>query len=440
MIFYLTNGFLKSAIERGFLFNNTLKNSPDKNAIIKLRYNNYPVLVRVDKIEYHNKENIVVLTLFDGETSLEVILDSCKWNMLNIPTCSTIADNNHKIEKGSVILIYDYTFSDVNLNNHGIIDMFTLVNVALIGTYENEMDTCETITTSVNVEKLNDGEKNISGKKIITISEINLNLNNQNWSVKLKLLKISMVKDFINKLSGVNGKFIRLQFGDRTGITEVVGFNDEVERLSCLVENSFYILSNADIKASKSTLQAWEDTGCQTNELYMTKKTIIEQYSEKDQYFKIFTKPAEKETPAPIDRKSSKYCSLNELVVKKDNDIVTVIGIITLVEEMREITPKNKNPLNLRNFFITSIEKVTIKVAIWGKQAEEFSFKAGNIIILSEVKVTNFGGVTLNIMWKSGIMKIENDWTHIEEANKLRSWWETENLSGSLKRKLSFDP
>ena len=127
---------------------------------------------------------------------------------------------------------------------------------------------------------------------------------------------------------------------------------------------------------------------------------------------------------------------------KKDGEFASTIAVINLVEDLKEITPKNKNPIKIRNFFITDQTMPSVKVAVWGKQAEEFNFSIGNIIILNKLKISFYNGLTLSVQWETAMMKIEENWDHIDEANLLREWWiarESSNLSSTLKRKLSID-
>ena len=81
----------------------------------------------------------------------------------------------------------------------------------------------------------------------------------------------------------------------------------------------------------------------------------------------------------------------------------------------------------------------SVKVAVWGKQAEEFKFQLGNILIISKIKISQFNGVSLSVQWETALMKVEDDWKHIEEANELRNWYSNrEGISNILKRKLSI--
>jgi hypothetical protein len=86
--------------------------------------------------------------------------------------------------------------------------------------------------------------------------------------------------------------------------------------------------------------------------------------------------------------KNVNFIKLNGIYSIKDGGIITTIGIISLIDDIKEITPRNKNPIKIRNFFITDYSMSRVKVALWGKQAEEFCYKLGNILIFYNVKIT----------------------------------------------------
>ena len=129
--------------------------------------------------------------------------------------------------------------------------------------------------------------------------------------------------------------------------------------------------------------------------------------------------------------------TLNDLLVKNDGDIVTTICVITHIEDIKEITPKNKNPINIRNFFVSDQTMQDVKVAVWGKQAEDFVYNEKDIILLSRIKILHFNGLSLSIQRDTTIKKIIDD--SVDEANELIEWLKTkESLRSGLKRKLRF--
>ena len=422
-MFYLTKGFLRNASERGTLFNNALTNSPNKNSTIRLRNYEFPVLVRVDDIIFHEEDNLLFLRIFDGESSLEVNLETSKWNLLSI--------EENKLDKGGVIIIYEYAFEDVKLKkSDNCVDMLKIMECSIVGTTSNK---------NLNESQMKSNliqDKNLNDVISFTVSQISIGLNSQNWSFKAKLVKKTPIREFINKLNGNSGKLMRLQLSDSTGVIELVGFNEEVLKIQNCLEDKFYIITNSEVKNVKNiNTQTCDETSIQKFELVLNKYTKVDEYEENEKDFKIFINQHDCAT----DFKPKTLLKLSELSFKKDGDIISTIAIVTFIDECKEIKPKNKSPILIRNFNITDETMESVKVAIWGKQAEDFNFSIGSVLILSKIKISQFNGVSLSVQWETAIMKVEDDWNHIDEANDLRKWWANkEGLSSSLKRKLSI--
>ena len=120
------------------------------------------------------------------------------------------------------------------------------------------------------------------------------------------------------------------------------------------------------------------------------------------------------------------------------------MGIVTREDELREVVPKYKAPIKLKNFYICDESSDDIKVTLWGKQAEAFVFKRGQIYTFSKVKITNFNGVAgISVLLESIMNKIEDTMmTSNVEINGLRKWCQESSvneLCNSLKRSNTFD-
>ena len=128
---------------------------------------------------------------------------------------------------------------------------------------------------------------------------------------------------------------------------------------------------------------------------------------------------------------------MTDLLSKKDSEVVSVLGVVCSVEDIREISPKFKSPINLRNFYITDQSNEKIKVTLWGKQAETIDIKIGFFILLSKVKISIYQGICLSVQMSSSITRMEESSKHLKIVSELKSWWNNSNeeeISSSLKR------
>ena len=438
-MFFLSNGILDDLKKKGQLIDETKTSSQNITDVSKILLKNYdnPAIVKVERITIDSKKSKIKLNLFDGTGDLDVSLSSFCWNHLSNDEYVKFFGEKNKnsvsdeksLKVGSILILteYFYEVSDL-IGDPDSAFMLTVQNFSVIGFSEKLQST-----------------KTNSRDCIVTIENLNTSLNNTKWSLKAKLLKISLEKDFVNKFNGQNGKYIRLQFTDETGIVEVASFNNEIEKVKNLSENRIYIINNADVKIPKSNYQAFEETSNAKIELIINKQTTIIESNEDVKLYKIFNKPEPseiknivlKENIAPIKEGARDFLDLTDLLSKKDSEVVSVLGVVCSVGDIREISPKFKSPINLRNFYITDQSTEKIKVTLWGKQAETIDIKIGFFILLSKVKISIYQGICLSVQMSSSITRMEESSKHLKIVSELKSWWNNSNeeeISSSLKR------
>ena len=126
---------------------------------------------------------------------------------------------------------------------------------------------------------------------------------------------------------------------------------------------------------------------------------------------------------------ASPFMKFNELFLKSHGDIVTTICLLTNIENLKEIIPKNKKSIKMRNFFVSDDTMSNVKVAIWGSQAEDFNFRSGDMLILSNIKIVHYnGGLTLSIQWGSVIKNLNLECINkLERAKELKDLWQSLN-------------
>jgi hypothetical protein len=441
-MFFLSSGILETIKHRGFIHGQSINYTDATTNISRIILRNYekPAIVRVEDIRIIRDNSIVLVNLFDGKSKMDIQLEKNLWKNLGdfkeffgTDNVESIVDEK-MIKRGSILIMSEYTFQDIYVSeNDKIEDIIVLLNYSVLG-----LD---------NSRENNNNETPVTKNSFFLIKNINTNLNNINWNITAKLLKKSIVKDFVNKLTGYQGQFIRIQFTDESGIIEVVAFNNEIEKCNNLVENRIYDIINADVKNSNTNYQAFDESNISKFELMVNKKTSFNEALIDESSFKIFILPKKQEVTVTVDtfkiNKNDKYkhlSSINDLKFKKEGEVVNIIAVIVGIDDLKEVTPKFKPTINLRNIYITDQSEERMKVALWGKQASEFSNKLGEILIFSKLKLKNYQGLFLQVEWESLFSLIEIKWDD-EISGALRKWWKDKNeeeISSSLKRTATF--
>ncbi len=237
-----------------------------------------------------------------------------------------------------------------------------------------------------------------------------------------------------------------MQLSDCSGTIELVAFNQLASEnlISTMELHKVYKLSYVEVKEMNLGCQKWPSRTGSAFELLVTKETEIIQINEPSSLY-IFQEASRIDEPqtahfyskqdseSRLHSKYSNYVALSVLESLKPDSIISVLGLISQVDTVR--TLPNKDDLSLRNFRIIDTTSQSVSVAVWGKEAEEFSFEIDDIVDISKCKLTNFGGRSLSVLWSTTLRKVDLQHDLTTEVSKLVDF----SLNLKNKRKLSDD-
>jgi hypothetical protein len=275
-----------------------------------------------------------------------------------------------------------------------------------------------------------------------------------NFQIKLWLCDKSEVTPFNsksnNRQNNRNDYRIRLKFCDETSYLEAVAFGKNALSCKNLELKKWYLLNNAYI--SESRFRQWpRQSNSSTFDITINNETLIEEIhnettppmkiSNKESKQKNSTSNSSKRMPnsssnlnmneltsnAKRSCNDNKYQSpplvlkcadnfefsftpLNTLPLVEPKTTVNVYGIVIKVDHMNKyIRSGDMSECELKHVYIKDNSNVQVRCAFWGKQAAEFKFQPGTILLLRDVEVTRYDGITLNILRASGIIQITSD-------------------------------
>ena len=417
-MFFLSTGFLRRTIEEG----------KSKSPGSKVECNQ---LVMVEEIKLYDDKKTVLLLLNYVKHSLFVFIDYLKFKKyFKIDSSLNDCADTIELENGSVIFIYEYCFSDIALpDRKNSFNLMCLLEFSIIGKFHDSQTANSISSFAIENNYLKKRQaknneqvfsKNNTSIKL-NISDLDQSITNMDWYLEATLFKKYVVDN--------NGSSVlTLQFRDKSGIVDFI--IEDKSKIDYFSENKTYHIKNAQIMYK----QLFQNE--KISEILILTFNELTTIEEQVQFFKIFNQDSKKSNPQSS--KSSILTSndisetkckdnmtyLNKIQLKKNGDFITTIGIITFIEEIKEIIPKSKNPIKIRNFYIQDQTTSNIKVAVWGKQAEDFDFKTDDIVIFSNIKISDFNGLTLSVQWSTSMMKVDKNWDHLDEVNKLRLWRE----------------
>lgn len=129
-----------------------------------------------------------------------------------------------------------------------------------------------------------------------------------------------------------------------------------------------------------------------------------------------------------ICKETCRFERLDNLANIKFSSLINVKGVIVSVDnETKLLSSKiyEGKPLKLKNFKLGDESGHEINVAIWGAQAESFSYKPGSILKIESVKLSNFDGFSLSIQRNSKVVNM----TAFEKSSSLKNYWENNYLN-----------
>lgn len=440
MEIYISKGVIKDLKELRDYYSETLTSSQSMN-ILNRNSEEANIVIVVDVIE--TATNIVQLVISDTEDSMSIDLEEEANERFK----------SSKLIKGNVLILNNIFFKGINKQIS--VHSFYRIGHKTLESKEVAIQTSDETTEVIqtNKRKLDDSQESCDSvcdkKPKLSSDELGITIDQlkpskEKFSLQVKVTNKTQLKNF--QKNNRDCTYVRFQLEDTSGCIEAVAFGNEATHWNnALKVNKMYSLENATIKLrSNSGYKAWPNT-TSDYDLTITKNTMIKE---------IIENSPKKDKSLPVDENNNNMASANPVVqiqsfdptkpeyklvdVVKIKDLanvpfnrydkfqsVNVLGIIESIDELREITKKNGEPLALRNFFLIEQSGYFVKVALWGDEATSFNYKKGDILFIENAKISSYGGLSLNIFMETIIEKMDTS-INCREILELWKWWNEE--------------
>ncbi|PVI00108.1 replication protein-like protein A 70 kDa DNA-binding subunit [Periconia macrospinosa] len=220
------------------------------------------------------------------------------------------------------------------------------------------------------------------------------------WTIRARCTYKSDMRTWHNARG--EGKLFSVNLLDESDEIRATAFNDVAEKVFPLLEvgTVYYISAPARVQMAKKDFSKLSHD----YELHFQMDTLIEKAEDQDNKPQIrynFTKIG------------------NLLDVEKDTTIDT-IGVLKEVGQVETITSSKTNrDFQKRELILADDTQTSVKLTVWGQEAQSFEAPVESILAFKGVKVSDFGGRSLSLL-SSGTMTVDPD---IDEAHKLRGWF-----------------
>lgn len=229
------------------------------------------------------------------------------------------------------------------------------------------------------------------------------------WTIRARVTQKSDIRTWSNARG--EGKLFNVNLMDDTGEIRATGFNEAVDSLyHKLEEGKVYWVAKARVQ--------------------LAKKQFSNLANEYEISFERGTEVIPCEDEAAVPKLKYNFLELSQLESVEKDAMVDVLGVVTEVKPIESITVKStQKMLSKRDVIIADKSGSSVRLTVWGKQAETFQAENNPVVAFKGVKVGDFGGRTLSLV-SSSTMSFHPD---IPEAHALQGWYSSEGQSFNFK-------
>ncbi|KAF8892441.1 hypothetical protein BD779DRAFT_1642450 [Infundibulicybe gibba] len=229
-----------------------------------------------------------------------------------------------------------------------------------------------------------------------------------NWTIKARVTQKSDIKLWSNPKG--EGKLFSVNLMDDSGEIKGTAFNTVADDLyHRFEEGKVYYISKARVNLAKKKFSNLTND----YELSFDRNTEVEECHEV--------------TNVPMIRYN--FVPLGNLESVPKDGTCDVIGVVKEVSPLSEIVSKTTSrTIPKRELTLVDKSGFSVRLTLWGKQAEQYSADDFPVIAFRGVKVGDFGGRSLS-MFSSSTMHINPD---INECFALRGWYDATGANESF--------
>lgn len=232
----------------------------------------------------------------------------------------------------------------------------------------------------------------------------NLSPYHNRWAIKARIINKSEIKRFAN-VKG-EGKLFSCTCIDSTGEIRMTAFGEAVDKFfDLIIEGQVYYISNAQVKIAKRQFGVRNEY-----EIHLEPSSVVNLARDAGEI------PSLKFAFVPI----------AQITALEKDATCDVIGIIKEAGDLGSITTKTtQKQLSKRDITLLDTSGCSIRVTLWGAQAEQFH-DAGNypIMAIRGARVSDYNGRTLSTLSSSTIVMNPD----MREAHELRGWFDAQGI------------
>ncbi|KAH6599691.1 hypothetical protein BASA50_002827 [Batrachochytrium salamandrivorans] len=226
-----------------------------------------------------------------------------------------------------------------------------------------------------------------------------LNPYQNKWTIKGLVLNKSSIRTW-NK-GGREGRLFSFTIADDSGDIRATGFSEAIDVFyERIQEGHVYVISKAMIKVANPAF----NKGGHEYEMTIDPQTSITVCNDAVSTIQI----------------KYNFLTLDRLLEVEKDAVIDVLAVVKDCFPVSEITTKANNKLKKRDVVIVDESGWSVRLTLWGSQAESFEHADHPVIGIKNVRVGDFGGRTLSVSMSSTMTLNPS----IQDAFRLRGWYD----------------
>ena len=427
MSFFLSKYWLE------FILNNPFSENENLSSTALVKVEKLDIVRSSSDVDNSSSICDVKCVLTDSSTKSNCTVDKTLWSYCTQSNVESIDEPASYLFENAIILIISYSLNKLPDGTNSLV----LKKFQTVG-YMSQSNN--------NTNKKRIYQTNCTHR----ISDLRPNDSNKNVSIECILMDISEAKKFSHK-SDMDGIVQRLLLRDSSGQTEMVIFGESTQRsdVQKLKRLKVYRIQNFGIKTAVTRFRIWsnefqitydlhlneftkfEELDIDPNQLATLKRTNDTNDDDDDDDDEHHSYKANKNSIEPMVKKTKSsqldFVPLAYLISLRIGSYVNVLACIIRSDEQTTQIKLKSCTISKRIIDIVDSSNKIVCLTLWGKEAQDYKqCDKGSIVMLKEVRLTNYNGVSLTKDRKTVMVILDCEQANhsfMQEIQDLKNWW-----------------
>ncbi|XP_047099500.1 replication protein A 70 kDa DNA-binding subunit-like isoform X2 [Schistocerca piceifrons] len=234
------------------------------------------------------------------------------------------------------------------------------------------------------------------------------------WEIKARVVNKTAIKRYFNNKG--EGKRFSMELVDSSGHIHATAFGEQCNEFYDLIEEGrVYFISRGKLNPTNKKFTSVNHHYQMTFTCWTTVRRC-------------------KKDDTSIPHIAFNFVSLNKLADTALSAVIDVIGVVKDISSVEDVIVKKRNEREKkREVTIVDQSNTTVKLTLWGTQAEEFSATPGCVLAVKGAKQSDFGGRRSASVQMWNTVRVNPD---IPEAHQLRDWYQRQEHVNILTEQL----